>query len=367
MSIYWFLFIALVVLIIQGWIYRKWSFSHIQYTRTFSTPTCYRGDEILILETISNRKLLPLPWLLLQSQFHTELQFQHQNNLDISKGQFYQNHKSMFSLMPYTQIIRKHRIVCSKRGSYKLNTVSMTCGDAFGISKTHNTVPLDGKLLVFPKPILMEEVPLPSRSWQGEVMVRRWIMDDPFIVAGAREYRYGDTWNGINWKATARNGMLQVHNRERTADHRVVIMVNFDLNESVQTQVSDPDTIEKALSYAITIADWVIGQGMEVGFACNGYNEDAPREPVYMTPRGGHLALNELNYVMAKLVIAQSLGFEQFMANTIHNQIVNTDIVLISAYINDEIQLHIEHLKTMGNIVTIIKLEADEVKPEGAN
>jgi hypothetical protein len=71
--------------------------------------------------------------------------------------------------------------------------------------------------------------------------------------------------------------------------------------------------------------------------------------------------------VMAKLVIAQSLGFEQFMANTIHNQIVDTDIVLISAYINDEIQLHIEHLKTMGNIVTIIKLEADELKPEGAN
>jgi hypothetical protein len=367
MSIYWFLFIAFLILTVQGWIYRRWSLSHLQYSRKFSAPTCYRGDEILILETISNRKLLPLPWLLLQSQFHTELQFQHQSNLDISKGQIYQNHKSIFSLMPYTQIVRKHRIICSKRGSYKLNTVTMACGDAFGVSKTYKTLPLEGTLLVFPKPIPMEDVPLPSRSWQGEVIVRRWILDDPFIVAGAREYRYGDTLNGINWKATARNGMLQVHNRERTADHRVVIMVNFDLNETVQTQISDPDTIEKALSYAITIADWVISQGMEVGFACNGYSEDAPREPVYVAPRGGHEALNELNYVMAKLVIAQSLGFEQFMANMVRDQIVDTDIVLISAYISDEIQLHIDHLQATGNIVTIVELQADPVIKEVAN
>jgi uncharacterized protein (DUF58 family) len=359
MSIYWFLFIAFLILAIQGWIYRKWSFSHIQYSRKFSTPTCYRGDEIQILETISNRKLLPLPWLLLQSQFNTGLQFHRQSNLDISQGQFYQNHKSIFSLMPYTQIIRKHRVVCIKRGYYKLNSVSMASGDAFGLSRTYRTLPLDGELLVFPKPIPMEDVPLPSRSWQGEVVVRRWILDDPFIIAGAREYRYGDTLSGINWKATARNGMLQVHNRERTADHRVVIMVNFDLNESVQTQVSDPDTIEKALSYAITIADWVIGQGMEVGFACNGYSVDAPKEPIYITPRGGHEALNELNHIMAKLIIAQSIGFEQFMANAIENRIMNTDIVLITAYVNDEIQMHIDHLKSAGNIVTMIELTTD--------
>jgi uncharacterized protein (DUF58 family) len=363
MSIYWFLFITFLILTLQGWIYRRWSFSYIHYSRKFSASSCFRGDEIQILETIANRKLLPLPWLLLQSQFHTELQFQHQNNLDISKGQFYQNHKSIFSLMPYTQIVRKHRVICLKRGFYRLNTVSMTSGDAFGLSKTYQTVPLEGELLVFPKPIAMEDVPLPSRSWQGEVIVRRWILDDPFIVAGAREYRYGDTLSSINWKSTARNGVLQVHNRERTADHRVIIMVNFDLNESVQTQISDPDTIEKALSYAITIADWVISQGMEVGFACNGYSIDAPKEPIYMTPRGGHEALNELNHLLAKLVIAQSIGFEQFMANTIHNQFVDSDIVLISAYISLEIQMHIEHLQATGNIVTIVELKA-EVKTE---
>jgi uncharacterized protein (DUF58 family) len=359
MNIYWFLFITLLILVLQGWIYRQWGWSQLHYSRTFSTSTCFSGDEVQILETISNRKLLPLPWLLLESQFQTQLQFQHQTNLEISKGQFYQNHKSIFSLMPYTQIIRKHHVLCLNRGCFKLSTVSMTSGDAFGVSKISKTLQLNSELLVFPKSISMEDVPLPSQSWQGDVIVRRWIIDDPFIVAGARDYQYGDSLGGINWKATARSGVLQVHNRERTADHRVMIMVNFDLNESVQTQVSDPDTVEKGLSYAITIAEWVIGQGMEAGFACNGYSLDAPKEPVYIAPHGGNEALNHLYHVMAKLVIAQSIGFEQFMANTIVDQMSGTDIVLITAYISDEIHRHIENLKSTGNIVTLIELHAD--------
>jgi uncharacterized protein (DUF58 family) len=359
MNIYWFLFITLLILALQGWIYRKWGSSHLHYSRTFSTSACFAGDEVQMLETISNRKLLPLPWLLLQSQFQTQLQFQHQTNLEISKGQFYQNHKSIFSLMPYTQIIRKHHVLCLNRGCFKLNSVSMTLGDAFGVSRISKTLQLDAELLVFPKSIPMEEVPLPSQSWQGEVIVRRWVMDDPFIVAGAREYQSGDTLSGINWMATARSGKIQVHNRERTADHRVMIIVNFDLNESVQTQVSDPDTVEKGLSYAITIAEWVIDQGMEAGFACNGYSLDAPKEPVYIAPRAGKEALNHLYHVMAKLVIAQSIGFEQFMENIIADQMSGTDIVLITAYISSEIDTHIEYLKTTGNIVTVIPLHAD--------
>jgi uncharacterized protein (DUF58 family) len=359
MNIYWFLFITLLILVLQGWIYRHWGSSHLHYSRTFSTSTCFAGDEVQILETISNRKLLPLPWLLLQSQFETHLQFQHQTNLEISKGQFYQNHKSIFSLMPYTQIIRKHHVLCLNRGCFKLSSVSMTFGDAFGVSKISKQLQLDSELLVFPKSISMDEVPLPSQSWQGDVIVRRWVMDDPFTVAGAREYQYGDTLSGINWKATARSGNLQVHNRERTADHRVMIMVNFDLNESVQTQVSDPATIEKGLTYAVTIAEWVINQGMEVGFACNGYSLDAPKEPVYISPCGGKEALNHMYRVMAKLVIAQSIGFEQFMADTIADHLSGSDIVLITAYVSDEIHKHIEDLKTTGNIVTLVELHAD--------
>jgi uncharacterized protein (DUF58 family) len=364
MNIYWFLFITFLILIIQGWIYRRWGWSHLHYSRAFSTSTCFSGDEVQILETISNRKLLPLPWLLLQSQFPTQLQFQQQMNLEISKGQFYQNHKSIFSLMPYTQIIRKHHVRCLNRGYFRLRSVSMTSGDAFGISRISKTQQLDSELLVFPKSVPMEAVPLPSRSWQGDVLVRRWIMDDPFIVAGTREYQYGDTLNGINWNATARSGKLQVHNRERTADHRVMIMVNFDLNESVQTQVSDPAAIEKALSYAITIAEWVIDQGMEAGFACNGYSLEAPKESVFIAPHGGKEALNQLYHVMAKLVIAQSIGFEQFMANMIADPLSGADIVLITAYVSEEIQRHIDQLKLNGSIVTLIELQTDSIPEE---
>jgi uncharacterized protein (DUF58 family) len=360
MSIYWFLFVTLIILLAQGFIYRRFGFKRLHYSRVFSTSACFMGDEVQVLETISNRKLLPLPWLLLQSQIHTNLQFKQQSNLGISKGDYYQNHKSLFSLMPFTQITRKHHVICLKRGCYKLSTASMTCGDAFGIGRISATLRLDAELVVYPKLIPMDEVPLPSRSWQGEVIVRRWIIEDPFIIAGAREYRQGDPLGGINWKATARIGQLQVHNYDHTANHSVMIMVNFDLSVNARLQVSDPERIEKAISYAATLADWVISQGMEAGFACNGYIEEDPKQPIRVAPQGGQEALMGLLHILGKLVIARSIGFEQFLGEEIKRGTADMDIVLITAYISEVMEAHIQQLRAAGNVVTLIHLAADE-------
>ncbi|MDB5054348.1 MAG: hypothetical protein JWM44_2398 [Bacilli bacterium] len=365
MSIYWFLFVTFLIIFIQGYIYKLRGLKKIHYNRSFSVSTCFMGDEVYVQETISNRKLLPLPWLYLESQIHTNLQFQQQANLNISKGDIYQNHKSIFSLMPFTQITRKHRVVCLKRGCYRLNTVSMTCGDAFGLSRITKTIPLHAELIVYPQLVPMAEIPFPSRSWQGDVIVRRWIMDDPFIIAGAREYQYGDSLNGINWKATARSGGLQVHNRDRTADHKILILLNFDLSAAKQISLLEPEMIEKGISYAATIAEWVISRGMEAGFACNGAIIDKPKQPVRIAPRGGKEALTQLYNAMGKLVIEDGIGFEQFLTDEIAQETQHADIVLISAYVSEEMERQIERFKAYGSTVTVIQLTADSKTQEG--
>ena len=51
---------------------------------------------------------------------------------------------------------------------------------------------------------------MPSRKWQGDVLVKRWIMPDPFLVGGLREYRAGDPMRSVHWGASARTGRMQV-------------------------------------------------------------------------------------------------------------------------------------------------------------
>jgi hypothetical protein len=361
MSIHWLITVTILVGFAQALVYRRWALRKIGYRRYFSTRACFEGEEVQLVEVISNRKLLPIPWLRLESLMHANLQFFGQTNLAINSGQIFQNHRSLFSLMPYTQITRRHRVLCKKRGCYDLQTATMTCGDLLGLAASFTTYQFhnETRLLVYPKPIPIEDVPLPSHSWQGDVTVRRWIVDDPFLIAGVREYRYGDPMNAINWKASARGNKLQVHKRDYTADHRIMIVLNFEIDEKMWSAVTNPERIEKGITYAASIARYAIERGIDTGFACNGCTVDRPKEPVRVPPAGGSAHLTALYDTMAMLVIERSMDFSDFLETEIGNAATNTDYILITSYVSAKMEGQIERLKQNGNAVDIVPLTDD--------
>ena len=133
---------------------------------------------------------------------------------------------------------------------YTLDSAAITCGDLFGLQEISKTFQIDANLVVYPKILSMEDILLPSHSLQGDVVVRRWIVEDPFIISGVREYNYGDPLNRINWKATARTGQLQVRNNDFSAHPRILIYLNVDISEDMWEAVTDRERIEKGISYA---------------------------------------------------------------------------------------------------------------------
>lgn len=367
MSVHWLLIITALIVFVQGKAYQWWGFRHVSYRRYFDVPACFQGEEVQLVEVISNRKAMPMPWLRLESLMHAGLRFQSQSNLDISSGELFQNHKSLFSLMPYTRITRKHKVLCLKRGCYDLQTATMTSGDLLGVFISYQTLYFDKetRLLVYPEPIPLEDIPLPSHSWQGDVSVRRWVVDDPFRISGVREYRYGDTMNAINWSATARAGRLQVHQRDFTADHRIMIYLNFEITENMWGAVTDPERIEKGISYAAALAETCIGRGIDTGFGCNGCVIDQPKEPVRLPPSGGDAHLTDLYETMAMLLIERTIGFAEFIEYDLLQGTSNTDFILITSYVSDKMERQIERLRQNGNAVQIVMLEEGPIRSSG--
>lgn len=365
MGIHWFILVTLVVVFIQGTIYKRIGLSRLTYSRYFSTRAVYEGEEVEMVERIANFKLLPLPWVRLESSIHAHLHFRHQANLDISSGQIYQNHKSLFSLMSYTQITRRHTIRCRKRGWYFLNSAAITYGDLLGMQSKTTDIKLSAELLVYPQPYPIENIPLPSHSWQGDITVKRWIVEDPFMISGIRDYRSGDPLHHINWKATARSGHLQVHKREYTADHRLLLLLNFEVTEKMWDAVTEPELIEKGISYAASISQYAISHGVETGFGCNGYTIDKPREPVKVSAMNGTDHLTAIFETMAKLVIARSIPFDTFLEQEVEAGTSNADILLITPFVSDKMQQQIKRLKERGNAVEILPLREDDNLPEG--
>jgi len=233
----------------------------------------------------------------------------------------------------------------------------MTCGDAFGVLEVYRDYHVDAELLVYPKLLPLQEIPFPSHSWMGDITVRRWILEDPFIRSGVREYQYGDPLNRINWKASARTGDFKVFKMDHTADPRIMIMLNVDLSESMWEAVTDQELIERGISYCATIVQNAIENGIPVGFASNAYQVDDKERPIRIEPQPGREQLTYIFEVLAKMVIARSCTFYTFLEEELDRDASPMDILLLTPFIGERMEDQINKLRMKGHSMDIILLE----------
>ncbi|WP_160719628.1 DUF58 domain-containing protein [Bacillus sp. USDA818B3_A] len=365
MNIAWFIVVFLFIFLIQGFINRKWGLKGISYQRYLKQTSVSEGEKVVMVYEIMNRKLLPVPWLRLETMIHSNLLSEESVKFE-EEGPVY--HSTLFSLWPYQKITRKILLIGRKRGYYLLPSVSVTAGDAMGFGGVFDSFASQTALTVYPKLVPMEEIPLPSHSWLGEMTVKRWIIEDPFLHAGVREYQQGDSFNSINWKATARTHSFQINKKDYTADHHLLIYVSFDINEDVRLPMEKLDLFEKALSYAATLASYTINQGVATGFGCNGYyvepfvNSISLVKPsVRIEPSSDGQQVEFILDAIAKVKMDRSRNFPAFLQEDINGELTNTDIIIFAYKITEKVELQIDKLEQLGNAVKVVIL-ADEVK-----
>ncbi|KGE17160.1 DUF58 domain-containing protein [Paenibacillus wynnii] len=347
-----------ILLLIVSIVYQRNALTAVSYSRYFSTKAAYEGDRIEMVEEIINDKLLPLPWLRLESSIARGIEFGRQENLGIHTGEIYQNHISLFYLRSYRHIKRRHLVTCERRGFYRLESVTMTTGDLFGMSSKVKTFPLQLELLVYPMILDMSELPLPIHSWLGELPVKRWIVEDPFLTAGIREYSSGDSMGLVNWKATARTGMMQVHKKDYTADSRLVIGLNVEISDSMWRTVTDIERIELGVRYAATIGEYALQHGIEIRFICNGKLEDSEfREPVISAAISG---LEELLELLSKLTLERTLPMSRLLELQAENGESDSDFLIITCHRGHELQIAAEQLLQQGNGVEWLDIPEQE-------
>jgi uncharacterized protein (DUF58 family) len=349
MAFHWIVVYGVLLLAALTWLYQRRALRHVTYERYFSRQAAFEGDTIEMVERIANRKLLPVPWLRLESMLSRHLVFGRQENLGVSSGELLQNHISLFSLRPYRQIVRRHEVHLAKRGWYRLDSVTMTAGEPFGLVRAVRTFPVSLTLLVYPRGVPLRELPLPNHSWLGELPVRRWIVEDPFLAAGVRDYRSGDPLKAVHWKATARTGRLQVHKRDHTADHRLFICLNMEVTETMWKTVTEPERIERGIRYAASVAEYALRNGLETGFLSNGWLAGGKRQPVRIPPAGGAARLTDLLEAMAKLELESAGSMALLLEQEAANGTSNADFLIITCHRGDKLRLAADRLKSLGN------------------
>lgn len=359
MYIVWFVAVAAVLAFMQALLFSIFNLKKLTYKRYFSRKSVFEGEKLEMVEVIRNVKLLPVPWLRAESRISPNLKFGSgaiSEEREISANRY---HRSVFFMGPFSQITRRHTVTCLGRGHYEAGSVALTAGDLFGLALKEKQLQTDCSLDVYPRLLSEDELDTPSTRWQGELTVKRWIMPDPFLTSGVRDYRAGDPQRDIHWRATARTGQLQVKVRDYTADPRMLVVLNVQTSEEQWGDLMDyeQESIEQGIRIAATLCMRALNAGVEAGFACNGClcGERGSGKTVFVPARSSSSQADVLLATMARLEIHREMTFVTFLEAI--GDSVNTDILILSTYDSEAIRYQINQLRRMGNSVTFMQLE----------
>lgn len=322
-------------------------------TRAFSRREAFEGEEGELVEVISNDRPLIVPWLRVESRVSRHLQFGRQENLDVS-GSMY--HKSLFTLMPYQRVTRRHRVRFLRRGEYNLGSASLTAGDLTGFFQCSREQRLDAPVTVYPRLLDDRDLPMPFSRLIGEWMLERQLQRDPFLINSLRPYRPGDPVRDIHWPATARMGEPYVRVHDFSAQTRLMVVLNAQMKESQWDNLMEyeQETIEREISVAATLCVRALRAGLTAGFAAN-MPVGASEASAVLPPSGGEAREEELLTAFARLRILRTRSFNTFLEEL--RALSGLDMIVLSPYDSEALQVRLEALRARGNTVRLFVVE----------
>ena len=135
--------------------------------------------------------------------------------------------------MPAHRTIRgRFHIALEKRGIYRLGRCYLEAGDLLGLNVSVSSV--EGNKVIVCTASLAEDDPQINvlGGFIGDISVRRFIMEDPSMLVGYRDYTGYEPMKKISWIQSAKTGKLMVKQNDFTLDTDVAIAVNLERNEA---------------------------------------------------------------------------------------------------------------------------------------
>lgn len=254
--------LAGILFVLQRFFYSRWWNKGVSVKLRFEKEMVHAGGQIKLLETVENRKLLPLSSLKVKFQCSRYLEFSDSQNGNVT-DKYYRN--DLFAVMPYRKITRTHLITCPQRGYYGIEGVDLVAVDLFFSEEMMADLESDATLYVIPRAMPVKEMEPALRKLNGEITARRYELKDPFTFRGIREYAPYDEMKQISWKATAKTDELKVKEWEHTTASSVRIFMNLEDHGILRRR----ELLEMSISICAGLAEILLEQGIRLSIYAN--------------------------------------------------------------------------------------------------
>lgn len=317
----------------------SYGFRNLTYNMEIDKSLVEINEAIEIKSIVKNEKFLTVSFLKVQEVFPD----------NFSKVR---NIYSLF-VRPYEKVTRTYSVYIKKRGRYFINNVELEIGDFIGLNSIKKGIAFNKEIIVLPEKLDIKESLVPLGSLNGDISVKRWIIDDPLMTTGIREYTGNEPERFIHWPSSIKYGNLMVKKFDFTTDNSVIVVLNTETMKP-SWEKTEVDLIEKVISLSRTVIEEFESLKIPYGFASNAYNVDSSKEKGYFYHSGlGYNHLNSMLMTLGKI----DYKLPSFFGNTIKDisriQGNYTTVVIITSRILDT---YIEpiNLLSMGISRTIV-------------
>ena len=254
--------IAALVIVVRRRLFRG-----VAFERRFSRRVVPWGGEVEVALGVTNDKLLPLVWLQIRDRWPvgvTPQGFGLRKMLVLNRQELVQT----VSLRWYERLRRRYRVLCEERGVHRFGPAEVQAGDPFGIAGVSVEWDEHADVVVLPRVLDVPAAGLLLGRPLVEEEAARSLAVDPTALRGTRPYRPGDSVRAVNWRATARTGVL--HTNEYDPASLAAVRVLLDLGSVYRPwEGVEVELMELLCVVAASLASAYAEHGYAVGFASN--------------------------------------------------------------------------------------------------
>lgn len=234
------------------------------------------SEEFEIITTITNKTRRVAPFIRIEERLPSKIKV-HSENLNLEEMPHDLKHISSIYMLPREKLIRKITVSLEKRGRYILQGADLSGGDFLGIRQKKEEFLCFNEVVVYPK-----EAPLSDIYWKigdflGDISVKRFIIEDPILTVGFREYTGREPMKNISWTQSARINRLMVKQFDYTTEPSVTVLLNVECEDADRDEL-----IETCFSLTRTVCRMLEERGIKYDFLTNANTSNAFSEWSYI-------------------------------------------------------------------------------------
>ena len=248
-------------------------------------------------------------------------------------------------------LTRSIRLQPEGRGEYDLGAWQMSAGDLLGFREEQKYGEGE-KLVVIPSHAKSKKQLQALGGFLGDVSVRRFILEDPILTVGFRDYTGREPMKSISWTRTASTGTLQVKQYDHTAEQTVMILLDVEGGSAEQ--------LEGCFRLARTACEELEKQKIPFALRTNGALPGPVGNVFYLADGLGSRHKNTLLYALGRAQYTCYYSLRYLVRQTLTHRKNNESYIVITPQLTENVRTLLRTLEAaVGNSLCVLTGEGE--------